>query len=150
MLSTDDAWQSTGDIFSKDADGDYWLVDMADWVIPSTDGPVAPSRVENALLRIPSVDLVAAYGVADPESGTVLVAAVTLFPGAELTAWDIESAVRGLKPVQRPRFVRVLDEIPLTTWSRVQWRPLAAQGLPRQDDGGTVWRLADDGSYQAL
>lgn len=148
VLRTDDAWQSTGDIFTKDVDGDYWLVDMAEWLVPSDDGPVAPSRVQNALTSLPAVDLATVYGVADRKAGTALLAAVTLLEGAELNARDLEVALSGLAPAHRPRFIRVLEDIPLTTWSRVQWRPLAAAGLPkRKATGEVVWALKRDGSY---
>ena len=57
VFAADDAWQNTRDVFVKDAAGDYWFVDTLDALIPTEDGPVAPTRVAHTLQRIACVDL---------------------------------------------------------------------------------------------
>jgi putative long chain acyl-CoA synthase len=150
VFTRDDAWQSTGDLFTRDSGGDLWLVDPVDNLILTQNGPVPPSRVRNALGSIPDVDLAVAYGAPDGEYQLV-VAAVTLIAGSELTKADLESAVRGLDPAQRPRYVQVVADIPVTTWSRPLWRSLQEAGLPRPGNAEAVWQLGTDGeSYKLL
>ena len=40
----DDAWVATGDLFRRDADGDFWLVDAITSLIRTDDGPGVPDR----------------------------------------------------------------------------------------------------------
>ena len=155
VFSPDDAWLSTGDLFRRDADGDYWRVDSVADVIRTAGGPVLPGPIRDALGDLPAVDLAVAYGVAPPEGSLpegsddsadeVVVAAVTVRAGHELTGADVGAALRSLPAGQRPSVVRVVDEIPVTTWFRPLTGPLRASGIP--SDGG--WRL-DDGEYLPL
>jgi putative long chain acyl-CoA synthase len=86
------------------------------------------------------VDLVVAYGVPDGDN-EVLVGAVTLRPGTELSTGDIDSATDKLPAMQRPAYVQVVPSIPLTTWHRPQWRVLQAKGLPSPNRTRKVWKL---------
>src|SRR5439155_18571623 len=103
----------------------------------------APSRVANALGSIPAVDLAVAYGVRDG-AHDVVVAAVTALPGCELTQDDLESAVRALRPEERPQYVREVDDIPVTTWSRPRLQPLRDAGIPGPGALGRTWQLIVD------
>jgi len=143
VFARDDAWQSTGDLFTRDRDGDLWLVDPVDSLIQTRHGPVAPSRIRDALTTIPGVDLAVAYGVAK-RGAEVIVAAITVLDGTELEPAELESALRGLDPDQRPQYVQLVAEIPLTTWSRPLWGPLREAGLPKPGGSAQAWRLADD------
>lgn len=109
-----------------------------------------PSLVRNALCTIPSVDLAVAYGVPRGKYELV-VGTVTLTAGSELGQADLESAARTLEPAQRPRYVQVVTDIPVTTWSRPLWRPLQQAGLPKPGQARAVWRLIADGeTYELL
>ena len=153
VFAGDDAWRTTGDLFLRDAQGDLWLAGPVSETVATADGPALPSGARSMLATIPAIDLIVAYGV--PEGGAeVLVAAVTLRSGAELTAPDLDRALRKLPDVQRPRYVQVVADIPLTTWHRPVWRALQEQGVPKPSgegraDGRDVWRL-DDGHYRPL
>jgi putative long chain acyl-CoA synthase len=144
VLTPGDAWQPTGDLFIRDNDGDFWLVDPADSLIPTAGGPVAPSKVSNALGAIPSVDMAVAYGVPDGQQ-QVLVAAVTLLPGCELTAADLESVAGHVAAEERPLYVQVVTQIPVSTWSRPLLQPLRDAGIPDPDRVDAVWERAADG-----
>jgi putative long chain acyl-CoA synthase len=149
VFARDDAWQSTEALFTRDKDGDLWLVDRVDSLILTSNGPVSPGSVRNALSSVPAVDLAVAYGV--PVDGRdVVIGAVTLLPGAELELADLESAMRGLAPANRPAYVQVLRDISVTTWARPQWHSLRERGLPGPDDAQAVWRLAPDGEFYEL
>lgn len=71
VFARGDSWLATGDLFRRDADGDYWLVDLAAAVVVN-DGRAAYSvPVEDALGNVPAVELAVAYG-----ADSVLVASV--------------------------------------------------------------------------
>ena len=51
VFRADDAWVATGDLFRKDADGDFWLLDSITTLIHTEDGPFAPDpRSRRALV----------------------------------------------------------------------------------------------------
>ena len=148
VFNRDDAWLSTGDLFRQDADGDFWLVDHAAAVIRTAAGPVPSVPIRDALETLPAVDLAVAYGLpAEGDgAGEVAAAALTLLPGAELEAADLDGALAPLPVVVRPAVVRVVDEIPVTTWFRPRTAPLRAEGIP---EDGRAFELDDvTGTYR--
>ena len=146
----DDAWVATGDLFRRDADGDFWLLDTITSVVRTPTGPVYPTPIRDALWALDAVDLAVCFGVTVPGAkGAVAVAAVTLRDDQELAAHDVSDALSVLDPAQRPRYVRVVDAIPVTTWYRPVVAPLRALGVPDGDDG-QAWKLGDDGAYTEL
>ncbi len=152
VFAREDAWLATGDLFRRDADGDYWRVDSASDVIRTADGPVFTGPTRDALDDIPAVDLAIAYGV-KPDRGEyeLAVAAVTLRKGHELQVRDVTGALSSIPRPQRPAIVHVVDEIPFTTWFRPMTRPLRKAGIPQPGDGVQAWyRDASGGSYRPL
>ena len=147
-----DAWLETGDLFRRDADGDYWRVDGLVDVIHAASGPVFTGPIRDALGTIPAVDLAVAYGVIP--SGAehqVAVAAVTLQPGQRLVPRDLGAALRSLPRDERPQLVHVVDRIPVTTWYRPLTGPLREAGLPKPREGLRAWYLDASGeSYKPL
>ncbi|WP_375491939.1 alpha/beta fold hydrolase [uncultured Jatrophihabitans sp.] len=149
VFASDDAWRSSDDLFLRDENGDLWLAGPVAEVIDTADGEVLPSGARFALSSISVLDLIVAYGVPEGDA-EVLVAAVTVRKDAELTADDLDKALRRLPALQRPKYVQALPSIPLTTWHRPQWRPLQAKGVPKPTRTRHVWRLnADTGRYEA-
>ena len=49
VFARDDAWIVTGDLFRRDADGDYWLLDHIPAMIRTESGPVAAGPLRDAL-----------------------------------------------------------------------------------------------------
>jgi putative long chain acyl-CoA synthase len=141
VFSRDDAWLSTGDLFRRDADGDYWRLDGVYDVIHTASGPVLAALIRDALGDLAAVDLAVAYGLR-PSQGAeeVAVAAVTLRPEHELTAEMLSRALSEVPEGHRPALVHVVDEIPVTTWFRPLTRPLREAGLPQPGDG-RAWYL---------
>jgi putative long chain acyl-CoA synthase len=137
-----DSWVEIGDLFRRDADGDYWRVDNLTDVIHTADGPVFTGPIRDALGTLPCVDLAVAYGVlpAGREHHTA-VAAVTLLAGGELKARDLTAALAVLPRTERPSLVHVVDEIPVTTWYRPLTGPLRERGLPEPGEGVQAWYL---------
>ena len=138
LFSRDDAWLLTGDLFRRDADGDFWRVDGAGDVIRTADGPVFTTPIRDALSDIPAVDLAVAYGVASGEA-EVAVAAVTLRAGHELHGREVGRALRSLPELERPAIVRVLPRIPVTTWFRPLTDSLREEGIPAPVQSGPAW-----------
>ncbi len=150
VFRPDDAWVATGDLFRKDSDGDFWLLDSITTLIRTDDGPFAPTPVRDALWSIPAVDLAVCFGVPDPDGANALVVgAVTLRKGEKLTLAALDDALAVLPEKARPHFVRVVPEIPVTTWHRPNTTPLRALGVP---DGkkGVAYRLESSGGYKKL
>jgi putative long chain acyl-CoA synthase len=137
VFTRGDAWLSTGDLFRRDPDGDYWRLDSARDVIHAASGPTYSAPIRDALGDLPAVDLAVAYGleVAGREHELVI-AGVTLRAGHTLDASSLGDALQRLPAPARPDVVHVVDEIPVTTWYRPLTGPLRDAGIPPADDAG--------------
>jgi putative long chain acyl-CoA synthase len=124
-----DTWFVTGDIFEVDAVGDYWFVDRKSEMIMTKLGPVASTRIEDAMYDCPSVALCIACGLPDGDH-EVPIAAVQLHASLDLAA--LSAAAATLPEYARPRRLRIVEQLPLTDGFRpikVGLRDLAqAQG----------------------
>ena len=141
VFSRDDAWLSTGDLFRRDADGDFWRLDNVHDVIHTAGGAVFAAPIRDALGDLAAIDLAVAYGLrARPDAAELAVAAVTLRTGHELGPEMISRAVAELEPGARPTVVHVIDEMPVTTWFRPLTGPLRHAGLPAAGSG-SAWYL---------
>ena len=151
VFRPDDAWVATGDLFRRDGDGDYWLLDTITTLIRTKDGPLAPTPVRDALWSIPAVDIAVCFGVPDPDGTDALViGAIALRKGKKILIEDLNDALSALPDKARPHFVRVVDEIPVTTWYRPITAPLRALGVPAGKRGETAYRLDDAGTYNKV
>ncbi len=145
VFKADDAWVATGDLFRKDPDGDFWLLDTITSLIRTERGPVAPTPVRDALWSLPAVDLAVCFGVPDPDSANAIaVGAVKLRDGQAIDASDVTDALESLKGEERPTYVRVVDEIPVTTWHRPVPSEIQALGVPDGRDGQAFARGEDE------
>ena len=136
VFARDDAWLSTGDLFRRDGDGDYWRLDGVRDVIHTREGAVFSAPIRDALGDLPAVDQAVCFALR-PEGAEhdLAVAAVTLRPDHQLDAAALAATVDALPPAARPAVVRVVDEIPVTTWFRPLTGPLRAAGLPAPGRG---------------
>jgi putative long chain acyl-CoA synthase len=152
VFASEDAWLQTGDLFRRDADGDYWRVDSVADVIRSDAGPIFTGPIRDALGDLPAVDLAVAYGVLpEGREQEVALAAVTLRAGHELSTSELSQALRDLPAGERPAIVHVVNEIPVTTWFRPLTAPLRDAGIPEPGSGTEAWYLdRARGSYRAL
>jgi putative long chain acyl-CoA synthase len=152
LFARDDAWVATGDLFRRDADGDYWRVDGVADVIQTAGGDVFTTPIRDALGDIPAVDLALAYGVRPGQDRReIAVAAVTLRSGRSLTSRELSQALAALPPEGRPAVVHVVERIPVTTWFRPLTQELRAAGLPEPGPGVQAWYLdASGGTYRGL
>jgi putative long chain acyl-CoA synthase len=151
VFARDDAWLSTGDLFRRDADGDYWRLDSARDVIRGAAGPVYSAPVRDALGELPAVDLAIAYGLDLPgREHELVVAAVTLRPGRSIDARSVGDALERLPAPARPDLVHVVDSIPVTTWYRPLTGPLRDAGIPRANPDRAWYRDRGGRRYRPL
>ncbi len=106
VFARDDAWLATGDLFRRDADGDYWRLDSVRDVIRTAAGPVFTAPIRDALGTLPAVDLAVAYAVAGRGGHELAVAAVTVRHGHRLDARSLSAALRSLPGSSGPRSFR--------------------------------------------
>jgi putative long chain acyl-CoA synthase len=131
-----DTWISTEYLFRRDADGDFWLVGRRGAAVRTARGMVFCEPITDALGMIPAVDLAVTYGV--PMDGHhVAVAAVTLRPGATITAADLTEAVAAMPFGLGPDVVHVVAEMTLSATYRPTVSALRAAGIPKS--GRHVW-----------
>lgn len=149
-----DAWASTGDLFHRDADGDYWLVDRASDVIQTRNCALPTGPIEDALATgVELVDLAVVYGVSPPGCAfEVPAAAITLRSGQKLDPRALRDAVdRNVDEPSRPLVIRVLDDLPMTAGHRPRKDVLRREGLGLEAGSGeTLWRDPEADAYVPL
>ncbi|MEV2222265.1 acyl-CoA synthetase [Nocardia vinacea] len=146
VFTAGDAWMPTENLFRRDSDGDYWLVDRTDTVIHTERGPVFTQPIVDVLNDITAVDMEVAYALPVGEH-TLAVAAVSVRKGFRLEPKDVTEAVRALDPDQRPDIVYVVDEIPRSSSYRPSTRAVQAAGRP-QPGPDTWWYNRESEAYE--
>ncbi|MBP2193453.1 AMP-binding protein [Nocardia goodfellowii] len=159
VFSRGDSWMPTENLFRRDSDGDYWLMDHKDTVIQTGRGPVYAQPIVDALNDIAAVDMEVAYGlqVADRPGKAaggmgkrcLAVAAVSVRAGMRLDHKDVTEGLRALDPEQRPDIVYVVDEIPRSSSYRPSTRAVQAAGRP-QPGPDTWWYNPETDAYEIL
>ncbi|HET8992472.1 MULTISPECIES: alpha/beta fold hydrolase [unclassified Rhodococcus (in: high G+C Gram-positive bacteria)] len=124
-----DSWVPTDNLFRRDADGDFWLLDNKRSVIVTPHGPVYAQPVVDVLGSLPRVDLAVSYGVSVGHAD-IAVAAITLRENRAPTASEITVALDALPVDERPDLVHVVAEIALGPSYRPVTEVLHARGLP--------------------
>jgi fatty-acyl-CoA synthase len=141
----------SGDLAYVDERGfAYFAGRTSDWL--RVDGEnLATAPIERLILRHPGIVQVAVYGVPNPDAGDDVMAAVVLGEGA---AFDSEAFMRFLADQPdlgtkwTPRYVRIMDELPLTQTNKVLKRVLVEQRW-RADDP-LWWRPDRATSYRTM
>lgn len=120
----------SGDLAYRTNDGWVWFAGRtAAWL--RVDGEnLATAPIEQILLRHPSIDQVAVYAVPDERAGDQVAAALVL--RGELAPDELEQFLdeqRDLSPKARPRYIRVVNDLPRTATHKVLHRELTAAGI---------------------
>ena len=144
-------WYWTGDLGYRDEDGTFFFAGRtADWL--RVDGEnFAAGPVEQVLGRFPGVVSVVVYGVPDPKTGDQVMAALELDAGTTFDAGAFEAFLReqrDLGTTWSPRFVRVVDAIPVTATGKVDRKPLRTERWGTTDP--VWWRPGREVSYRRL
>ncbi len=145
-------WYWSGDLGYRDREGIFYFAGRsADWM--RVDGEnFASAPIERILGRHPDVAAVAVYGVPDAVTGDQVMAAVELRPGREFDPEGFAKFLvdqRDLGSKWAPRFVRVVDALPVTGADKIAKLPLRAAGWDPAS-GEVWWRPAPDAAYELL
>jgi acyl-CoA synthetase (AMP-forming)/AMP-acid ligase II len=113
-------WLHTGDLGVFDAGGYLRIVGRIKDMFIVGGFNAYPAEIENLLLRHPRIAQAAVIGVPDPRLGEVGMAFVVLRPGPPLEASEIVDWARGeMANYKVPRFVEILDELPVNATGKV-------------------------------
>jgi fatty-acyl-CoA synthase len=138
---TRNGWYWSGDLGYRDEAGVFWFAGRnADWL--RVDGEnFAAAPIERILARFPGADGVAVYAVPDSRTGDQVMAAIEML--AEHTFDPDAFAVflgeqRDLGTKWAPRYVRIVDQLPVGATNKIDKRPLRAERWETTDP--VFWR----------
>ncbi|MGX5693306.1 AMP-binding protein [Dermacoccus abyssi] len=117
-----DGWMHTGDLGVMDEDGYVAITGrIKDMVIRGGEN-IYPREIEEFLYKHPDIVDAQVIGVPDERFGEELMACVRLRDGAEqLTAESLREYCSGkLAHYKVPRYVRVMDEFPMTVTGKIR------------------------------
>jgi acyl-CoA synthetase (AMP-forming)/AMP-acid ligase II len=118
-----DGWFRTGDIVSRDADGDLHFVDRKKNVIRRSGENIAAVEVETVLNRHPMVRQAAVAATPDPVRGDE-VAALIIAARAEANGASAEEIVRWcldqMAYYKVPGWIAFVEKLPLTATEKIQ------------------------------
>jgi acyl-CoA synthetase (AMP-forming)/AMP-acid ligase II len=134
---TDDGFYVTGDVFRRDRDGFHYFVGRTDDMFVSGGENIYPADVERMLERHPAVAQAAVVPVDDQIKGQKPVAFVVPKPDRRPNGEEIKQfALANAPAYAHPRFVWLLDELPLASTNkvdRVALRKLAQERVSGAD-----------------
>ncbi len=108
-----DGWFFTGDMARVDADGRYFIVDRKKELIIRGGYNVYPREIEEVLYEHPAVAEAAVIGLAHPELGEEVGAAVTLKSDRAASAIELRAYVKAnVAAYKYPRHVWIVDSLP--------------------------------------
>jgi fatty-acyl-CoA synthase len=114
-------WMHTGDIATMDDAGYVRIVGRSKDMLIRGGENVYPREIEDFLYTNPKVDQVEVVGVPDPKFGEEIAACIKLKEGESATVEEIQQYCRGqLAYFKIPRYVRFIDEFPMTVTGKVQ------------------------------
>jgi acyl-CoA synthetase (AMP-forming)/AMP-acid ligase II len=123
-----DGWYRTGDIGWVEPEGWLHITDRLKEMIKVRGFQVAPAEIEAVLHADARVRDCAVFGVADPELGEAIVAAVVPVAGADVEPASLQAAVaEQLAGYKRIRHLVVVDEIPRLPSGKALRRRLKAR-----------------------
>ncbi|HJQ85772.1 MAG TPA: AMP-binding protein [Candidatus Binatia bacterium] len=112
-------WLHTGDLGAFDDEGFLHVAGRVKEMIKCGGESVFPAEVERCLLEHPAIAEAAVFGVADPQWGEIVAAAVVRRDGCALDEDAVIAHVRArLAGYKKPRLVRFLDALPRTASTR--------------------------------
>ncbi|MEU1304726.1 AMP-binding protein [Streptomyces shenzhenensis] len=140
-------WYWTGDLFCRDADGYLYFAGRGDDRLRVDGENLAAAMIENILARYPGAAAVAVYAVPDPVTGDQVMAAIAgTFDPADFAAFLAAQPDLGTK--MAPRFVRLVERMPVTATNKIHRAGLRREG-PRCADP-VWWRPPGERAYRRL
>jgi len=140
-------WYWTGDLFYRDRDGYLYFAGRADDRLRVDSENLAAAMIENILARYEGADAVAVYAVPDPVTGDQVMAAVAgEFEPLGFAEFLLAQPDLGTK--MAPRFVRVVQRMPVTATNKIHRARLRREGVRCTDP--VWWRPPGESSYRRL
>ena len=144
--ATDEAWAGgwfhTGDLVTRDAEGQFRFVDRRKNVIRRSGENISAVEVEGVLAQHPAVKSVGVTAVPDPVRGDEVLACVVLHDpraAGESLATDLAGhALERLAYFKAPGYVAFCANLPLTPTEKIQRARLKELGLDLLQAGGCV------------
>ncbi|MDH6215958.1 long-chain-fatty-acid--CoA ligase [Streptomyces pseudovenezuelae] len=142
-----EGWYWTGDLFYRDRDGYLYFAGRADDRLRVDSENLAAAMIENILARYGGADAVAVYAVPDPVTGDQVMAAVAgEFEPLDFAEFLLAQSDLGTK--MAPRFVRVVERMPVTATNKIHRARLRREGVRCADP--VWWRPPGESSYRRL
>ncbi|MEW2402300.1 long-chain-fatty-acid--CoA ligase [Streptomyces sp. NPDC046862] len=137
----------TGDLFYRDTDGYLYFAGRTDDRIRVDSENLAAAMIENILARYEGADAVAVYAVPDPVTGDqVMVTVAGSFEPEGFARFLAAQPDLGTK--MAPRFVRVVQRMPVTATNKIHRALLRREGLRCADP--VWWRPPGERAYRRL
>ncbi len=120
-------WHHTGDLGMVDQDGQLMFIDRKKDMIKSGGENVPSVKVEEVLLRHPAVANAAVVGLPHPHWTEAVSAFVTVKPGMSLDEAAVSEHCRAhLGGFEVPKFVRIVEALPMTATGKIRKQELKA------------------------
>ena len=146
-----DGWYWSGDLAYRDDDGVFYFAGRSsDWIRVDAEN-FAAAPIERILGRYPDVAAVAVYGVPDAITGDQVMAAVELRSGHTFDAGAFDAFLSeqpDLGTKWSPRYVRVVNRMPVTGADKIDKKPLRAVAWCTSDD--VWWRPEARAAYRLM
>jgi len=123
-------WMHTGDLATMDDEGYLNIVGRSKDMVIRGGENVYPREIEEFLHTHPDVLEASVIGVPDERYGEELMAWVRLREGAALSDDDVRGYCEGrIAHFKRPRYVKFVDELPMTVTGKVQKYKMREQAI---------------------
>ena len=114
-------WMHTGDLAVIDAQGYCNIVGRVKDMIIRGGENIYPREIEEFLFKHPKILDVTVVGVPDPRLGEAVCAVIRLRAGVGATETEIQAFCQGqIAHYKVPRYVRFVDEFPMTVTGKIQ------------------------------
>ncbi|MET7985461.1 MULTISPECIES: AMP-binding protein [unclassified Streptomyces] len=144
-------WYWTGDLFYRDTDGFLYFAGRSDDRLRVDSENLAAAMIENILARYEDAAAVAVYAVPDPVAGDQVMATLALKEGARFGPSPFAGfllAQPDLGTKMAPRFLRIVERMPVTATNKIHRVALRREGFRCPDP--VWWRPPGEPAYRRL
>ncbi|MCX4974159.1 AMP-binding protein [Streptomyces sp. NBC_00620] len=144
-------WYWTGDLFYRDADGYLYFAGRTDDRLRVDSENLAAAVIENILARYEGAAAVAVYAVPDAVAGDQVMAALALRSAVSFDPLDFGEFLLSqpdLGTKMTPRFIRIVERMPVTATNKVHRVGLRREGFRCADP--VWWRPPGECAYRRL